>query len=714
MYAGHKNDDGKIQLLSEHLHNVADICRASAAAFGAEELAYAIGLSHDIGKYSMASQKRLLDNGPKVDHATAGGKEIFRTCGALGAYCVMGHHGGLPDGGGRGDTAGEPTMNGRLKRQAGKDIPDYSAFASEITIPSPKEPTFQPMGDLGFSCSMMVRMLYSCLVDADFIDTENFMSNGQVQRGGSGSIPDLRQKIMRHLESFSNPTSAINQKRNEILQNCIAKAEEQKGLFSLTVPTGGGKTIASLAFALTHAEKYHMDRIIYVIPYTSIIEQNAKVFADILGKENVLEHHSGVEYDNDDDEGKKYYLATENWDAPVIVTTNVQFFESLFAAKTSKCRKNHNIANSVIIFDEAQMLPTPYLLACTRAIAELVHNYNCTAVLCSATQPALDRFFPPEVQRKEICEDPIDLYTFFKRTNVRQLGSLTDEELAHRLNELNQALCIVNTRKQAQNLYQKLETEGSFHLSTLMYPQHRKNVLEQIKARLKNGDPCRVVATSLIEAGVDVDFPVVFRANAGLDSIIQAAGRCNREGKRKLEESDTYVFEPEEGYTLPLSWRQPAEITRTITDKHPHDIATLEAIHDYFEKLYDVKGEMLDAKAIVSQLEKGYQNGGSFPFRTIAEEFKLIDNNTRTVLIPNTPESAEFAKRLREGERNRALLRSAGHYSVNVYDSHYKALNGMGIIECLDMEIAILRELSSYSEETGLTLTPEGGKGLFA
>ncbi len=713
MYVCHKSEDGRLQPTTDHLLQVAEYCKEYAAKFGAEELAYVIGLAHDIGKYSKAFLNRLLNDGPKVDHSTAGGLEILKVCGLFGAYCIMGHHGGLPDGGSRADSAGEPTLNGRLKRKVGKDIPDYSDFSNEIKIPKPKEPAFKPMVDIGFSCAMMIRMLFSCLVDADFIDTETFMSDGQIQRGGYESISELLRKLKAHLEPFSTPESEINKKRNEILQSCIAKAYGEKGLYSLTVPTGGGKTISSLAFALTHAKERGMDRIIYVIPYTSIIEQNAKVFGDILGKSNVLEHHSGFEYDNEDDEAKKLYLSSENWDAPVIVTTNVQFFESLFASKTSKCRKNHNIANSVIIFDEAQMLPAPYLLACTRTIAELVHNYGCTAVLCSATQPALDPFFPPEVKRTEICHDPMSLYNFFRRVNIENLGLLSDEELVDKLNNLEQVLCIVNTRKQAQNLYALLDNEGSFHLSTLMYPEHRKSVLEHIKELLKNGKPCRVIATSLVEAGVDVDFPVVFRANAGLDSIIQAAGRCNREGKRRLEESFTYVFEPDMNYKLPTSWRQPAEITKIIRDKYPNDITTLDAIHDYFEKLYDIKGELLDAKAIVSRLESGYKNGGSFPLRTIGSEVKLIEENTHSILIPNTDESKAYAKRLRDGERSRSLMRKIGRYCVNVYDNHYRALRELGVIEFLDTEIAVLTDPGSYSTETGLTLTPEGGRGLF-
>lgn len=718
MYIGHKSEDGRTQPLLAHLENVAQLCGAYAQAFGAGELGRLIGLCHDLGKYSPEFQKRLLANGPKVDHSTAGGLELVARCGAVGAYCAFGHHGGLPDGGSANE---EGTFYKRLKRRAGVDIPDYSAFQDELKLYSPAPPSFRPLGETGFSVAMLIRMLFSCLVDADFLDTENFMSDGRIQRGGYEGIPALCDKLDEYLRPWFTPTTPINRKRTEILIRCIEAAKGERGLYSLTVPTGGGKTRSSLAFALHHAKEYGLTRVIYVIPYTSIIEQNAAEFAEILGPENVLEHHAGVDYGNYDgaedggtDETKaRHYLSAENWDAPVVVTTNVQFFESLFAAKTSKCRKLHNIANSVIIFDEAQMLPLPYLHACVRAIAELVQNYGCTAVLCSATQPALDRFFPPEVPCREICTHFTELYDFFRRTTLERLGTLTDAELAGRLGAQEQVLCIVSTRKQAQNLYQLIQCPGSYHLSTLMYPEHRKRILGEIRERLKKKQPCRVVATSLIEAGVDVDFPTVYRARAGLDSIIQAAGRCNREGKRPAGESAVYVFEPDSAYTLPLAQRQPAEVFELTAEHHREDLDAPEAIQTFFQNLYNIRGDALDTKKIVPRFERGAQTG-SFPFRTVGQEFRLIESNTCTILIPETSAGADCAARLRAGERTRGLLRDAGRYSVNVYERHYKELCDLGIVEPLDSELAVLADLDSYSALTGLALTPVCGKGIFA
>jgi len=516
-----------------------------------------------------------------------------------------------------------------------------------------------------------------------------------------------------YIKGFANPEKEIDKRRTEILNRCIEKAEREKGLYTLTVPTGGGKTISSLAFALKHAKKHKMDRVIYVIPYNSIIEQNAAVFKDILGEENVLEHHSGFSYDDTSELLINKRLATENWEVPVVVTTTVQFFESLFASRPSKCRKLHNMTNSVIIFDEAQMLPTQYLLPCIRAISELVYNYKSTAVLCSATQPALSGLFPKELSARELCDHAEELFRFFKRTKIVPVGELADTELAKRLNLEKQVLCIVNTRMQAQRLFKLLLREGSFHLSTLMYPLHRKQTLRIIRERLKDGLPCRVVSTSLIEAGVDVDFPVVYRAEAGLDSEIQAAGRCNRE--RKNAESPVYIFKPAEEYQkhMPAMMKRPMEVARSVA-KQFDDIASNEAIFAYFTRLYRFEGTGLDTKSIVESFENGLVKGMSFPFARIASEFNLIENSTYSVVIPHTDEARELVTRLREGERSRKLMRSVQQYAVSVYAGSYSVLLSSGSIEALDEELAVLTDLDKYSEKTGLDANADYGAAVFS
>lgn len=713
--AAHIREDKTIQSISDHVTGTAKLAKLFADRFSAGTHAYLCGLLHDIGKYSDSFQRRIYEGGERVDHSSAGAqvlKERFEEIGFLLAYCVAGHHGGLPDGGSLIDAPDEPTLNGRLKRKLDvferfkADI-KFNAHTADMMLP------IRPIGNIGFSLSFFIRMLFSCLVDGDRLDTECFMQNGK-SRVHFDTIGGLSFKLDRFLSGFADSGKKINQKRSEILRCCIDNSEGARGLYTLTVPTGGGKTISSMAFALKHAKRHNMDRVIYVIPYNSIIEQNAAVFKHILGDENVLEHHSNFSYDNSKDNIDRHRLAAENWDMPVIVTTTVQFFESLFSNKPSKCRKLHNIANSVVIFDEAQMFPVPYLIPCIRAIADLVYNYRITAVLCSATQPALGDFFPKELMIRELCGNTEELTAFFKATQIAYLGETKDQELAGRLNDEKQVLCIVNTRKQAQNLFRLLDAEGAYHLSTFMYPRHRKWVLKRIRRRLLEGLPCRVVSTSLIEAGVDVDFPVVYRAEAGLDSVIQAAGRCNRE--RMRVSGPVYVFRPEMEYRkhTPSMLKRPQEIARSIAAQF-EDISSLEAISAYFTQLYKSEGGGLDEKNIVRDLECGYENGLSFPFAKVAEEFNLIENTTYSIIIPANYDARELIGRLKNGERSRELLRRIQQFAVNVYSCNYNVLYGSGSIMPLDenAQLAVLVDRGRYNIKTGLDASADMGVGVF-
>ena len=553
----HITEDGTCaQTVKEHLEGTAQLSAEFAKVFGCEEWGYCCGMLHDIGKYSDAFQKHIKGAECRVDHATAGAQLCRDLKGlyVLLAYCIAGHHAGLPDTGAISDDGRCKSMMGRLK----KKIEPYDKFRNEIEIPSLKTLPFNSgyrggEKDSAFIFSMLIRMLFSSLVDADYLDTEKFMQQGNiVVRNKGQSMDSLLKKAMRYVKGWlqSSETDTVNGRRTEILKKCIRDGEKDKDLFCLTVPTGGGKTIASLLFSLVHAQKHHMDRIIYVIPYTSIIEQNAQVFREILGDENVLENHSNVEY-QDSEELKPLQLATENWDKPVVVTTNVQFFESLFSNKSSKCRKLHNIANSVIIFDEAQMLPLDYLKPCVAVIEELVRHYECSAVLCTATQPALRLFFTEKMNAIELCPNVDKQFNFFKRTSIHNLNVISEQKLVDLLSKENQALCILNTKEQVNKIYQKVRGEGVYYLSTYMYPAHRRRVISEIKERLMENKKCIVISTSLVEAGVDFDFKSVYRELAGVDSIIQAAGRCNREGKRAAEESLVYIFQMEGTKSLP-------------------------------------------------------------------------------------------------------------------------------------------------------------------
>ena len=706
MFLAHISEDkSREQSIHDHLQGTANLAGNFSEAFGCRKWGVGCGLLHDIGKYSAAFQKRL-HGGSITDHATAGAKEVYKRKNMLAAYCISGHHSGLLDGGTQGDSAGEATLMGRMK----KEVEDYQAFQDEVDIPVFPEPSIKPLGKFGFTASFFTRMVFSCLVDADYLDTETFMSEVPVQRGNYDSMDVLLGRLKEHVRSWMTNTdrNTVNGRRTQILQACFEKGTEKQGLFQLTVPTGGGKTVSSLAFALRHAVEHHLSHIIYVIPYTSIIEQNAAVFKDILGKENVLEDHCNVTFESEQ-ELKLAQLAAENWDRPVIVTTNVQFFESLFASKTSKCRKLHNIAKSVVIFDEAQMLPTQYLLPCIRSITELVYNYRCSAVLCTATQPSLQEFFPKDMTPIEICPTVVEQYLFFKRTEIISAGKISEEVLVERLKSETQVLCILNSRKRVQRIYETLGGEDTYQLSTLMYPKHRKKLLAEIRERLRTGRNCRLIATSLVEAGVDFDFQTVYRELAGIDSIIQAAGRCNREGKRK-ETCSTVVFslEQSDDIHLPSSLKLPISVAEQIVDKY-EDIASLEAIHEYFKRLYHYKGAKgLDTKDIVDQMESGGRSF-LFPFASVAAQFRLIEQNTKTILIDIEPEAQKLVERIRWGEHSRDLVREAGHYCVNVYENDFEKLNGAGRLEPLNLDFYRLRNPEQYSETMGLVLNVDRG-----
>ena len=723
MFIAHRREeDGVQQPLTEHLRQTAQLAEGFAQDFGAGQFARCAGLLHDVGKYSEAFQARIRGAAQKCDHSTAGAKEAAKlgVAGRLVAYCAAGHHTGLQNAGGKSDIGKEATLEARLIRS---DLPTYDGIFTEFSgdeLYLPKLPPIRPLGRFGFSLSFFVRMLYSCLVDADFLDTERFMKNGTVDRTASYDYADFLDKLTRKTAAFSadNP---VNRKRAEILDCCQTAAQSEKGLFTLTVPTGGGKTLSSLAFALSHLRKHGMKRIIYVIPYTSIIEQNARVFADLLGEQNVLEHHASFDFsDGEDKLDNKRKLAAENWDMPLIVTTNVQFFESLFANKSSRCRKLHNIANSVIILDEAQMLPTEFLTPCVMALSELVHNYSSTVVLCSATQPALGGYFPKGIAPREICGDIGNYNEAFRRTRVVTRGALSDEALSLELAASKQSLCIVNTRKHALGLFERIKDEGSFHLSTLMCPAHRNEILKDVRARLKDGLPCRVVSTRLIEAGVDVDFPVVYRSVCGLDSIVQSAGRCNREGRLCDAQGnpilgEVHVFEPEQGHAnqQPAAFRRPIRVAQDVMRRY-EDILSPEAISAYFTLLYELEGNAgLDKHDIFERLEKGAA-GLAFDFEDIAKDFTLIEDNTRAIIIHYDEEADNLISKLASTEHLSGLLRSLQRYTVSVYEPEFQAFLNAGKLEVPAPEVYVLKKTEElYRRHTGLTLIPSGGNGIY-
>ena len=709
VYLAHRAEDGRVETVCQHLTETAKLASRFASVFDAGEQGYLAGLAHDIGKYSDAFQRRLNGDPQHVDHATAGAVECVTLGQAFAAFSVAGHHGGLPDGGSPGDNADQPTLYGRLNRARKGLLKPYAAWKQEITLPRAAMPSYQNFTQA--DAMFFTRMLYSCLVDADFLCTEAFMSGKQRDSAAPG-MAELEARLDQYTSGWYPPKGALNALRCSILRQCRQMgAQKAPGLFTLTVPTGGGKTVSSLSFALSHAKANGLRRIIYVIPYTSIIEQNAQVFRDILGEEAVLEHHSSVLHDLEheaDPASIRMAQATENWEMPVIVTTAVQFFDSLFANRSSRCRKLHNLAESVIIFDEAQMLPLPYLRPCVFAIAQLVQHYKASAVLCTATQPALQpifREFLPDHTWTELCPEEVQKADVFRRVTFRQVGALTWDQLAEQLNARKQVLCIVNSREAARQVHQLLEGDGSYHLSTLMYPKHREHVLAEIRRRLRENLPCRVVSTTLIEAGVDVDFPEVFREEAGLDSILQAAGRCNREGKRSAEESIVTIFQAE---TPPPKLFSKAIGAYHSAMRKTKDLASQEAISVYFRELLELNGQAAqDQENILSMMEQP-----NYPFAQIADRFHLIDSPTRTIYIP-LEEGGDLTAQLKQGACSRTLFRRLNQYGVAVYDTQFRSLEEAGALEMLPDGSAILLDVLLYHPETGLARSAEGGNGLF-
>lgn len=695
------------QTLPDHLTAVAQLAASFAGRFSAADFGQAAGLLHDLGKFSTEFQRRLEGASVRVDHSTAGAQEAVRKYGrAVGtvlAYVAAGHHSGLPD---YGSLADGSSLAARLARQ---ELPDYSAYrAADLPFPTSEQLRLRLSllkEQREFGVHFFIRMLYSCLVDADFLDTERVLSpNSAVQRGGYPTLLELRGKLATYMSTkyADAPDTPINRERAAILRACRDKADEPPGLFTLTVPTGGGKTLSSLTFALDHAVRYGLERIIYVIPFTSIIEQNAAIFRQALGDDAVLEHHSNFRYPDEADDDwnedlSRLRLSTENWDAPIIVTTNVQFFESLFSNRSSQCRKLHNLAHSVIILDEAQMLPTNLLKPCLAALWELVVNYGATVVLCTATQPALRGLLPAELRPREIAPDPARLFTVFRRVTVERLGALEDSAVASELARHRQVLCIVNTRTHARELYNLIRgEEGAVHLSARMCPRHRAEVLTGVRQALRECAPCRVVATQLIEAGVDVDFPVVLRAAAGLDSVAQAAGRCNREGR--LKSGQVYLFEPV-GHPL-RGWFQRTAAVAGMVLRSVDDPLAPQAIESYFEQLYGIEGEGLDRDGIMRSIaEEGARL--HFPFATVGQRFRLIENDLMPIVIPWDDKARELLQAAHFAPSYR-LLRQLQPYVVQVYPHEFSDLERIGAVRMEGGIIPVLTDTTLYSKEVGL------------
>lgn len=730
------------QSLHDHLKGVSQLAGDFASCFDSEAWAQLLGQLHDIGKSSADFQQRLCGSPHKVDHSTAGVQYLHQQwstnpsgkadlVGAmlarLAGYALAGHHGGLPNAGATALDSG--TLTARLN----KHIPSYTT-AMDIPSPPPLPPALLAnirKDELPFALAFWVRMLFSCLVDADFLDTERFCSpETAFLRQIPPSLSELNTRLHRELVSkgflveapitldalhvscgCAERKAPIILSRKAILQWCLDAAEQDKGFFSLTVPTGGGKTLSSLAFALKHAVTHGQKRIILVVPYTSIIEQNAQEFRDVLGTDVVLEHHCSYVHpdledtsDTESEAAKAYRLSTENWDASVIVTTAVQFFESLFAKGVSTCRKLHNISNAVVILDEAQMLPLHLLSPTVAALKELVRVYGVSVVLCSATQPALSKaaYFPlglTHVREIVPAQALSPLFHLYNRVRVSRHGAMPLADLAQHLTSQKQVLCIVNARRRAYDLFTLLDDGANvFHLSSLMTPAHRTLVLHTIRKRLMAGQTCRLISTSLVECGVNISFPCVWREETGLDAIAQAAGRCNRHGE--FSEGHVHVFQAEEGFSrMQADLQRRAAVFRRC--EHHANLFAPESVQHYFSELYAeaFAAHLLDEKNILA-LHSSTE--ARFPFADIAHSYRIIDNNMAPVII-ESEESAQWLQPLRHATHVPVTaLRNLQRHTVSVYAHELRQLMEDGRVTLLNERFYVLSGGMGYHTSTGL------------
>lgn len=719
----------EFQELVQHLLNTAELSSKFSKEFDNSVWGYLIGLWHDLGKYSDDFQEYIRVNSgyeeddqkrPKTDHTSAGAilaKEILQGLWPPVAYCIAGHHAGLlnwlPDIGVSGDLSHRLGKHEYLDKIRSK-ISDEVLRKRALNTPAGK--TIDPQ-----QIHLWIRILFSCLVDADFLDTESFMNpEASARRGNYQPINILSEAFTKHMAKLATdakPTE-INKIRKRILQECIVAGKLEPGFFSITVPTGGGKTLSSMAWALEHAIKHNKRRIIFAIPYTSIIAQTAEVYRNIFGDENVIEHHSNLDEDIDSQDRK---LASENWDAPIIVTTNVQLFESLYANKTSRCRKLHNLANSIIILDEAQMLPPEYLKPILSVLKGLVEYFGVSVMFSTATQPALTGRIGgsgrysfegiPHEKVREVVNDISSLSKELERVKIEMPENINEtkswESVAFELEQHEQILCVVNTRRQCRELY-KLIPEGTIHLSRLMCSAHIMDCIRLIKSRLKDDQPVRVVSTQLIEAGVDIDFPVVYRALAGLDSIAQCAGRCNREGSMNKSGNlgTAKVFIPEKATPGGLI-RKGADMTKElITLKNGQAVSWLEpeTFNAYFKGIYsrienfdkaDIKGNLWDDAMRMH-----------FQFATASRNFRLIDDKGSKSILVEYDKGVDLIQLLKRKGPEPWLMRKLQMYSVSVNERDFNELIKAGMIEQIHgCWIQVYQGL--YDKTAGLLLNGE-------
>lgn len=721
-FYAHTREDGERQTVKAHLIGVSKLAEGFSVDF-LKPLAKKASYDHDTGKYALKYQWRLDDDNIKFSHAACGALEYKKfadknDCFApLMEYCIAGHHTGLMDGGTGADNSDSPTLSGTLKR--GNEYTgdsDYSAYATEIEFATlTQEEITPPYNEL---CSakdptelieryaFFTKFVFSCLTDADFLDTEIFC-NKNVERGMSGDFEKALDKLNRELSDMPSD-NPLRQARSRIQQQAFDNSVNKSHSSILDMPTGSGKTLCSLKLALESGKK----RIIYVIPYTSIIEQTAnkfeKMFGDVLP---VLQHHSNYSYDGNTEEEKKTVeklkRTCENWDAPLIITTSVQFFQSIYHYKGSALRKLHNLRDSVIVFDEIHLIPTELLRPCLKAVGYITKYLNSEALFLSATMPDYSKLFDkflPDVNYNKLVTDRTN-FKYFKKCEYKDMGKTTLETIAENASRCKNALIVVNTKKTAAELYNLVQGE-KYHLSANMTPAHRSRVIEVVRKKLKKGEYITVVSTSLVEAGVDLDFNTVFRQLSGLDSILQAGGRCNREGKDA--KGYVYVFDIDETYRKGSDLAMRINKTKGLLEKY-QDITSYDCIKEYYDGIFDFNQSRIAENSIAKYNEQsnsfdrqGLMSPYSIPFRSYAMQFEYISADTISLVIddPNDQTCHKLVETLRNGDMS--VRRALQKYSVSVYMNVFKDLYSQGVLKDHGTGIFILENQSYYNNETGL------------
>lgn len=690
----------EVQTNEEHSHNVAELAKKFAQQFGMPEWGYLIGLLHDRGKDRFSFQQYIRQSnglpykhwsGDK-DHAYIGALVAQKTYPNLSMIIgndIAGHHRGLYN-------------TDELQSLLKSPIPEgIDTIVPKCTLNPPHKIRIT---DVNHVC----RMLFSCLVDADYLDTEQFMCPETSKlRAPYEDLQSLSSKMDCWLNSFKSvPDNALNSIRGKIQQCCREKANNSPGFFELTVPTGGGKTISSMVWAINHALKFGKRRIIIALPYTSIIIQTAQILRSIFGDENVLEHHSVV---NEDKEDERIKLASENWDSPIIVTTNVQLFESFFANKPSKCRKLHNIANSVIILDEAQAIPRKFLQPILDALKCYVYSFEVSVLFCTASQPVLTGVRNGRgatlngIDSK--CVTPLiapnmRLHDILRRVSIEFKNEpYTSSDIASMVSDYNRCLCIVNTRKLALEIFKLLPNgQGYYHLSRMMCPMHIRHTLNNIKDALSNCQTyVRVISTQLIEAGVDIDFPIVMRQKAGLDSILQSAGRCNREGKQTTGQTIVFDIAGHKDYG---EIKSAVYATNELYDRNAQaDWFAPETVSQYYNILYS-KTDSFDEKGISQSLANPYEAA----YETAANAFHLIDDTQNKVVIVNYGDADKLIRQVKEYGLNKTRMRQLGQYAVSIPMYVFNSFLDNSIAEEVSDGIFYVSNPNQYDDTTGLLL----------